>query len=156
MEKHERNKKKFKLLGSITLTIGICFTIIGFISFFSSFNSFEPPKYFWCCFIGFPLIGFGASLLALGYRKEVMRYMKNESLPIYKETYQEIKPELKETINIIKGNGYVICHFCQTENDANSKYCKKCGGVISEIRCPHCNSLIDSDSTFCNNCGKRL
>ena len=53
--------------GPIILLVGLICTIGGAISFFSSFGSFEPPHYFWLCFVGIPLMFVGFLLSQFGY-----------------------------------------------------------------------------------------
>ena len=42
-----------------------------------------------------------------------MQYIKNESLPIYKEAYQELKPEIKDAINTINDNDTTFNNNCR-------------------------------------------
>jgi hypothetical protein len=49
------------------------------------------------------------------------------------------------------------CSNCGTLNKANSKFCKKCGNRLDEIRkCPQCGNSLDADSEFCQQCGAQI
>ena len=39
--------------------VGLIFLIIGMASFFSAFGGGGPPRLFWCCFVGMPLLFVG-------------------------------------------------------------------------------------------------
>ncbi len=54
-------------------------------------------------------------------------------------------------------NGKIVCKKCNTENEKDAHFCKKCGSelVISKT-CPKCGSKLEDDSTFCSNCGERI
>ena len=154
MNDHENKKKKIKTVGLVLVIVGGIFTAIGLISFFSAFAGNGFPSLFWCCFVGMPLLGFGGTLLSVGYRRETMKYMKDEGMPIYKETYQDLKPEVEDFVSIIKDEEEK-CPHCGKENDKGSKYCKHCGKIMNKV-CPHCNSIVDGDALYCSQCGKKI
>ena len=157
MNNHENKKKTIKIVGFVLVAVGGILTAIGLISFFNAFSTLSTPDFFWCAFIGLPLLGTGVSLLTFGYRRETMKYIKDESLPIYKETYYEAKPEINDFISSIKGNGEAIkCPSCGTINDDNHNFCKQCGQSLSKRKCLYCMSEVDEDANFCPKCGKKL
>ena len=41
-------RNNLRTIGLFVLGIGVIFFAIGVISFFASFGSFGPPRYFWC------------------------------------------------------------------------------------------------------------
>ena len=155
--KHKRNKKTLKIIGFCTLIPGIILTIVGFVSFFISSSSMEMPKLFFLSFIGLPLIGIGTACLIFGYRREVATYMKNESVPIAKELYQDLKPEVNDFVETVKGEKgqNKICPNCQKVNDPDSKFCDACGTPLVKT-CPSCNSIVDADDKFRPKCGNKL
>jgi hypothetical protein len=61
------------------------FLIVGAASFFTSFGSFEPPRYFWCAFVGLPLLFCGGVMLAWGFLGAVQRYAAGELAPVGKD-----------------------------------------------------------------------
>lgn len=155
--KHNKNKKTLKIVGYCTLIPGVILTIIGFISFFVSSSSMEMPSLFFLDFIGIPLIFVGSTCLRFGYRREVATYIKNESVPVAKELYQDLKPEVNDLVGTIKGEKAQnkICPKCQTVNDSDSRFCDACGTPLIKT-CPNCNSLVDFDDKFCPRCGNKL
>ena len=155
--RHEEKKKKVKRIGKILLVIGGILSIIGIGSFFMAFTDGGFPSLFFLAFIGFPLLGFGGMLTSVGYKREIGKYMKDESMPIIKEAYDDLHPEIKDMVSMFKGEDNEIkCYYCGTLNNYNAKFCKNCGREINEIRCPHCGSLIDVDSKYCSSCGKEV
>ncbi len=59
--------------------------MIGLASFFSSFGGFSTPRYFWCAFVGLPLLGIGGFLTKLGFLGTVARYVAGETAPVAKD-----------------------------------------------------------------------
>ncbi len=97
---HQQERGFLRIIGPIVLIIGIIFAIIGFGSFFSSFGSFEPPKYFWCAFIGLPMSGVGLAICNFAFMGKVARYTAGELAPVGKDTFnylaKETKPGVKD------------------------------------------------------------
>jgi hypothetical protein len=73
--------------GPIIAGVGLVFVIIGMASFFSSFGAFEPPRYFWCAFVGLPLVFVGLVMTKFGYLGAVVRYISEETSPVAKDTF---------------------------------------------------------------------
>ena len=157
LEKHKKTKKTFKILGITLLIIGLILTVIGLVSFFSAMGSFTTPKLFWCAFVGFILLGIGGSLTSLGFQKEMKRYIKNESVPIFNEMGEEIKTgvsSITQTINDTISDKKIICQ-CGQENEQGSKFCSRCGSPLIKT-CPNCKNTVDANDQYCNNCGTKL
>ena len=157
LEKHKKTKKTLKIVGIIMLVVGAGLTITGLVSFFSAMGTSNPPKLFWCAFVGFILLGIGGSITALGFQKEMKRYIKNESVPIFNEMGQEIKTgvtAMTQTINDTISDKKIICR-CGEENEQGSKFCSKCGSPLIKT-CPNCHNEIETNDNFCNKCGTKL
>ena len=158
MNSHNKIKLVLKITGGALLLVGAVFAIIGFADFFSAFNGTGMPTKFWCCFVGLPLIGIGIGLLTAGFRREIMRYQKNESAPVVNEAAEDMSPAVKTVATAFRegfsGEGKRKCS-CGCENDADSKFCKVCGKLLT-LRCPHCGAAIAPDSIFCDECGKKV
>lgn len=158
--KHNEKKLKLRRIGIILLVVGGGFSLVGFIDFFAAFGGAGMPTLFWCLFIGFPLLGLGGTLLKASYLRETAQYVKDEGIPVMKDTYRDLKPELKDFINTIKGvdtpKEEKICPKCGTRNDADNNYCKGCGEALTPAYCPNCGEEVDPNSTYCGRCGKRL
>ena len=159
-DQHLNKKKKIKKTGIDLVIIGGLCSAIGLISFFSSFFGNGFPFLFFLCFIGFPLLGIGGNLLSVGYRREIKSYMKDEDIPVVKDSYYDLKPEINDFVDTIKGNerkeDVIICSKCGERNDDGDRFCKRCGQPILKRRCPNCLSFVDEDSTFCPKCGRKL
>ena len=157
--KHEQTKRKLKIIGISVLSIGLIFTIIGFISFFTSFGSGDMPSLFWCSFIGLPMFAVGLSITSLAFKREISRYVKNESVPIINEAGREVSPAVRDIASAVKegisDNNESRCPLCGEFNEKGSKFCKNCGKSFIKV-CPFCGQEIDFDSSFCNYCGKKL
>lgn len=83
--RHEGIRTFLRVAGPVIALIGVLFTITGISSFFASFGGFEPPRYFWCAFVGMPLLGIGFVLAKFGYLGSFLRYMAAESAPVAKD-----------------------------------------------------------------------
>lgn len=154
---HEETKKKLKIIGSIILGVGITLSAIGLISFFSAFGSDNFPKLFFLVFPGFPMIGIGASMLSFAYKREIMRYSKNESVPVINEAIEEVSPTVKKVVSGEKTSDEKTkkCPNCGAENPDKNKFCPECGATLDKI-CPTCGNTVDADDKFCPNCGTKL
>lgn len=155
--RHESLKKKLKIGGTAVLAVGLVCAIVAFVDFFTSFANPEAgmPKLFFLGFIGMPLIAIGAIMLVFGFRREMGRFVKNESVPVVREAAEELTPTIGDVASAVRGDGKTECPYCHTANDVNSKFCKSCGKPIAKT-CPYCGQTVDGDSAFCKNCGKRL
>ena len=49
-------------VGPILAAIGLILMVMGLASFFMAFGGSEPPRYFWCAFIGMPLLFGGGAM----------------------------------------------------------------------------------------------
>lgn len=159
-EKHNSVKKKLKIIGFICLIVGGIFTAIGFIDFFASMGGNGMPTKFWCAFVGIPLLAVGFSIISFAFKREITRYVKNESVPVINETGKEIAPAVRDIASAVKegltenATNEIRCS-CGTLNNKNSKFCKGCGKSLVSS-CPHCGQEIPADSVFCNHCGSKL
>src|SRR5690348_6185388 len=84
--KHANVRTGLRIAGPVLFAIGLIFTVIGVGSFFATFGTFEgPPRYFWCAFVGMPLMFVGASLSMFGFLGAFYRYTAGESAPVAKD-----------------------------------------------------------------------
>ncbi len=158
--KHEETKKKIKIFGAVCLGVGLVCAVIGFVNFFSTAIYGDGfPKLFFLLFIGFPLIAVGLAALSFGFRGEILRYNKNEGLPVVKEAGSELTPTIRDIANACREgktkDGDTVTCTCGTVNDADSRFCKSCGRELSRT-CPHCGAKIAPDCKFCTECGAAL
>ena len=97
--RHQSVRKVLRVGGPAVALLGLLFLLIGMISFFSSFGSFAPPRFFWCAFVGMPLLFVGGVMCKFGYLGDIARYIASESAPVAKDTInylgEETQPGVK-------------------------------------------------------------
>ncbi len=98
---HATVRTVLRVVGPIVAGLGLVLTVIGLASFFSSFGSFEPPRYFWCAFLGLPLLALGIALCKFGYLGAIARYMMGESAPVVKDTANYIGEGIQPGVKAI-------------------------------------------------------
>jgi hypothetical protein len=134
--KHFASRAFLRMLGLILAGIGLLLMLIGMGNFFWSFGSFETPRFFWCAFLGMPLLFVGLSLCMFGYLGAFARYFFREAAPVQKDTFNYLAEGTKEGVKTIAtavgeglgaGKAVVICRTCNHRNDADAKFCKNCG-----------------------------
>lgn len=165
--KQRQTRESLRSIGILVTAVGGVFTLIGLGSFFSAFGSFEPPRYFWCAFIGLPLIGLGTSLMRYGYMGAVTRYVAGEVAPVAKDTINYLADGTEDALQTIgkavgagmaattaQSAALVRCHKCNRENARDAKFCSQCGTALQKSKqCPRCGELNDPDAKFCDDCG---
>lgn len=152
--KHEKTKKILKIVGPIVLVFGLVGFVTGIVLIFSSEENFVP--FIWLPSVSVFLIFIGFSLSAFAYRREVARYLKNDSIPIINEASEELKPSFKNIASAFNDgkNDTKCCPKCGQKVDDESKFCTNCGTPLTII-CPNCHTEVEPGK-FCSNCGKPL
>lgn len=168
--RHHEVRSFLRFGGPLVLLIGVIFAAVGMISFFSAFGGGGPPQYFWCAFIGLPLIALGSFLSKMGFLGAVGRYVAGEAAPVAKDTFNYMADGTSDGVRTVAkaiGEGIasagggsaaaqsiVRCHKCNEDNDADAKFCKSCGAPLAKSKaCSSCGELNDPDARFCDNCG---
>jgi len=82
---HNNIRTFLRVVGPLVGVVGILFTIVGFASFFSAFGGFGPPRYFWCAFVGLPLLFLSVVLCMFGYLGAIHRYVAGEAAPVARD-----------------------------------------------------------------------
>ena len=149
-------KELARVIGPLLIFIGGIFTAVGLVSFFSAFGAFGPPRYFWCVFIGLPMIGSGVFITKFAYLKPISNYIESET----HDAVGNVAKNIGSNINISSPSvetEIVRCVKCNASNKSSSKFCNECGNSIQKsINCSSCNELNDADAKFCDNCGKPI
>jgi hypothetical protein len=78
-------RRTLRRVGLLIVGIGGVLTLIGIGSFFAAFGSFGSPRFFWCAFVGMPLLFVGGVLTMFGFIGAVQRYVAGESAPVAKD-----------------------------------------------------------------------
>jgi uncharacterized membrane protein len=149
LQENKKAKRVLKIVGFISLILGIILTVAGFISVFNDFNdSGEPfllpheiprhrPGNPGLIFLGFPLIFIGGVCLSYAYMGKVARYTASEMAPVAKDTANYMidgtKDEIIDLISKIKGNTKINCPYCGDENDSDAVYCDYCGRKLKTV-----------------------
>jgi hypothetical protein len=87
---HSTARMILRVGGPLVALVGLILMIVGVGSFFASFGSFEPPRYFWCAFAGMPLLVVGLVMCKFGYLGTVFRYFAGETAPVAKDTFNYV------------------------------------------------------------------
>jgi hypothetical protein len=82
---HSLIRTVLRIGGPIIILVGLTFMIVGIGSFFSAFGTFEPPRYFWCVFVGIPLLFVGSAMCMFGFLGSYYRYVAGEAAPVAKD-----------------------------------------------------------------------
>jgi len=92
-------RRTLRWVGLLVLALGGLLVVIGFASFFLSLGSFESPRYFWCFFLGMPLLFVGGTITMFGFMGAFHRYVAGESAPVAKDVVnymgENIQPGVK-------------------------------------------------------------
>ena len=185
---HKPIRSVLRVLGPLVLLAGLIFTIIGFVSFFSSFGSafdgfgsgpglpghsgFGPPRYFWCAFVGLPLMAVGGYMSAAGFAGTILRYVSSEASPVGKDTFNYMAKGTRSGVDTLtrtvgrawrdervpgREQATVVCPSCTAENDPGSRFCDQCGKMLAtEVVCGACQARNEMDARFCDECGRVL
>ena len=163
---HNSSRNILRVVGPVILAIGIIFVITGFVSFFTAFHGNGEPKYFWCGFVGMPLVAVGGAITKFGYMGKVARYFAEEMAPVGKDTFNYMAHGTKDSVRDLAaavGEGLGIkdndevkirCQECNGLADEDANFCPDCGNSLSnEKECSGCGEMNDADAKFCDNCG---
>jgi hypothetical protein len=165
---HRQVRSVLRTLGPVILVIGLAFTVVGIGSFFASFGSFGPPRYFWCAFVGMPLVVAGIAITQAGFLGAIARYHAQEGAPVAKDTLNYLAAGTKEGIRDVaeavgaglartEPFGATTCTACGADNDADARFCHACGERMEAGQvCPDCQETNRPDARFCDNCGRTL
>jgi hypothetical protein len=165
--KHDEKRKALRGLGAMLVFFGGLLTLAGGASFFSSFGGFEPPRYFWCAFLGLPMLVFGLNLLSAGYMGAIKRYVAGEAAPVAKDTLNYMADETQGSVRTVAravGEGLaaartprasIACPKCDHVNSPDAKFCSQCGGALQQ-NCRGCGEANEPGAKFCAYCGHSL
>ena len=157
-----------RIAGPALVVIGLGFTIVGIGDFFMVFGTFEPPRYFWCAFVGMPLLGIGAWLCQLAYLGPMARYVAEETAPVGNDVInymargtepavRTIASAIKEEWSDTSGEAKKSCSQCGQRNSADARFCAHCGSEMSAAAiCAHCGAKNATSAGFCDQCGHTL
>ena len=134
---HHKSRILLRLFGPLVVILGVVLTVIGLISFFSSFGTFQPPRYFWATIVGLPLIGIGLAISRFGYLGEIFRYVSREVTPVARDTFNTMAEGTRPGVETmahamgrglttamngdnLAGSGAIPCGRCHASNPADA------------------------------------
>ncbi|MBN2712440.1 MAG: zinc ribbon domain-containing protein [Planctomycetes bacterium] len=171
---HDGMRSALRVIGPMMMAVGGILLAVGLIDFFSSFGSLEPPKLFWCAFIGMPIMAMGMGITKFAYMGKIARYVAGEAAPVARDTFNYMAVGTAEGVkNVASAIGQGIsegmrgksgvdsallaCASCGAGNETDAKFCNECGSPILKAKvCASCGNENDRDSKFCDNCGNRF
>ena len=98
---HKQARAFLRVAGLAGVTAGFVFTLIGMVSFFSAFGSFEPPRLFWCAFIGLLLLSVGGMMCIFGFMGAVARYTAAEQVPVAADALNDLSGGTQEAVKTV-------------------------------------------------------
>ena len=167
---HDNIRDLLRVVGPVVFALGAIFTIVGFGSFFTAFGTFQPPRYFWCIFLGFPLMAAGGAICRFAFMGAVTRYIADEVAPVGKDVINYMADGTQDAVRTVAaavGDGLRVtpparelhnirCPKCNVVNEASANFCKGCGAPPAPKPCPKCGEHNTPDARFCDHCGKPL
>lgn len=169
---HKQTRAVLRLVGPVTLGVGLVFVAVGLVSFFRSFGSFEPPRYFWCAFVGIPLTWLGAAMTQFGYLGAASRYVMGEMAPVQKDTFNVVAHGVRPGVEALarafrKGFAPTAgetnadqgsrCPRCDAPRGPSARFCGRCGAEFGgKVVCSACGQGNPPGNHFCGQCGERL
>ncbi len=166
---HSNVRNALRIVGPLIALVGLGLTIFGLVDFFRAFGGSGPPRYFWCVFVGMPLLATGGFLTKLAYLGKIFRYMAGETAPPMKDTFNYMAEGTREGVKSmasalgqgLREGGFgvgsqtmVRCHKCNALVPEGAKFCSRCGQALGKSKpCPQCAEANDPDARFCDNCG---
>jgi heme/copper-type cytochrome/quinol oxidase subunit 1 len=99
--KHNKVRAFLRLAGPVTGGVGLLFNLIGMVSFFSAFGGGGPPKFFWCCFVGMPLMFAGGVMCLFGFMGALARYSAAEQVPVATDAVNDLAEGTQPAIRTV-------------------------------------------------------
>ena len=98
---HHRTRSFLRIAGPIIALAGLIFLIIGVVSFFAAFGGGGPPRLFWCCFVGLPLLFVGTVMCMFGFMGAVSRYAAAEQVPVATDAINDMADGTKGAVKTV-------------------------------------------------------
>ena len=159
---HQGTRSGLRTLGFLLIMAGAPLALVGFVSFFGAMSGGGAPTYFWCAFLGLPLLGIGFFCLKIGYLGSIVRYVANETAPVAADTTdymaKQTRGAVRTTVAAIAeglraGTVARACPQCRAPQRDDANFCDRCGTALAAPACPKCHAELAKDARFCNACG---
>jgi len=99
--KHQAVRSFLRVAGPLTALAGIVLIAIGMISFFAAMGEYAPPRFFWCAFLGMPVLFVGVVMCKFAYIGTVARYVAAETAPVAKDAVNYMAEETQEGVKTV-------------------------------------------------------
>jgi hypothetical protein len=143
--KHASTRAVLRVVGPALALIGLVLIVIALVSFFSSSGTFGPPRYFWCAFLGIPVLFVGLAMSQYGYFGSIIRYVAGEAAPVQKDTFNYLAEGTQQGIRTAaraageglaagmggSGRAAVVCSRCKHGNEPAARFCSNCGTALA-------------------------
>ncbi len=143
---HSDARAVLRVVGPSVALVGLGFIAVGMISFFSAFGTFEPPRYFWCMFVGMPLLAIGLGISKFAFLGSIFRYVMGETAPVGKDTFNYMARETAPAAR----------DFARDVSRGIAEGLGSAGGQGHAAYCPKCGAETPGDAHYCSRCGARL
>jgi ribosomal protein L40E len=165
---HGELRSVLRVVGPAIAAVGLLFLVIGMVSFFSAFGGGEPPRLFWCAFVGIPILFVGVAISKFAFLGAVSRYAAGEVAPVGRDVTNFMVAGTKDSIRDVASaigeglssvgreevGGTIICGKCGADNESSANFCQTCGSPLgTKKRCAKCGDLNNADARFCDKCG---
>jgi len=87
---HKATRTSLRVAGLVLAAVGLIFLIVGMASFCLAFGGGGPPRLFWCCFVGMPLLFAGGVMCMFGFMGSVARYTAAEQVPVATDAIDDL------------------------------------------------------------------
>ncbi len=98
---HQVSRWVLRGAGLLLAAAGAVFLVIGSADFFSAFGTGEPPRLFWCCFVGMPLLFVGGAMCMFGFMGAVARYVAAEQVPVARDAANDLVAGTQDAIKTV-------------------------------------------------------
>ena len=99
--KHREIRQVLRIAGPLAAGLGLLLIAIGFGSFFMSFGGGGPPRFFWCAFLGMPILFVGTAMCMFGFMGAVARYQAGEVAPVGKDTFNYLAEGTEDGVQTV-------------------------------------------------------
>ena len=99
--RHTATRTFLRVAGLLVGAAGLVFLIIGLASFFAAFGGGGPPRLFWCCWVGMPLLFVGSVLCRFGFMGAVARYTAAEHVPVATAAISDLAEGTQDAVRTV-------------------------------------------------------
>lgn len=142
---HQSVRAFLRIAGPVALLLSVMCIGLGFVSFFASFNSMQPPRFYWLAIVGMPLFAIEAAMTSWAFLGAVARYHASEVALVGKDVINYMADGTQEGVRTMaRAVGSGLSAGIAEGSKANRGFCTTCGHAY------------DGDDKFCGGCGKKL